>query len=93
MNPLDDPLTAIVSAYASVFEDLAAATTGRTRRGPQGTVLAISGAPIAQRRPRLSRRGRRKREGAAESGVVEFWFVCSLRCVMWAPGVVSRVVV
>ncbi|GLP67213.1 hypothetical protein TUSST3_38350 [Streptomyces sp. TUS-ST3] len=47
MNQTDDRLTAVASAYAAVFEDLAAATTGRTRRGPQGAVLAISGAPIA----------------------------------------------
>ncbi|MEU1276097.1 GNAT family N-acetyltransferase [Streptomyces sp. NPDC005799] len=47
MSQLDDPLAVIVSAYASVFEDLAGATTGRTRRGPQGAVLAITGAPIA----------------------------------------------
>ncbi|MEU2288336.1 GNAT family N-acetyltransferase [Streptomyces sp. NPDC013178] len=38
---------AVVSAYAAAFEELAAVTTGRTRRGPQGAVLAISGAPIA----------------------------------------------
>jgi hypothetical protein len=40
----DDPLGPIVSAYATVFETLAVATTGRTRRGADGTVLAISGA-------------------------------------------------
>ncbi|WP_020124442.1 GNAT family N-acetyltransferase [Streptomyces canus] len=47
MNQTDDPLAAVASAYAAVFEDLAVATTGRTRRGPRGAVLAISGAPIA----------------------------------------------
>ena len=47
MNQTNDPLLAVVSAYAAVFEEMAAATTGRTRRGPQGAVLAISGAPIA----------------------------------------------
>lgn len=47
MNQTDDRSTAIVSAYAATFETLAAATTGRTGRGPQGAVLAISGAPIA----------------------------------------------
>ncbi|MDH6554775.1 GNAT family N-acetyltransferase [Streptomyces sp. SAI-041] len=47
MNSKDDRLTAMVSAYADAFADLAAATTGRTRRGTQGSVLAISGAPTA----------------------------------------------
>ncbi|MDH6218332.1 GNAT family N-acetyltransferase [Streptomyces pseudovenezuelae] len=42
-----DPSGAVVSAYAAVFEKLATATTGRTRRGPDGAVLAISGAQIA----------------------------------------------
>lgn len=47
MTPTEDRLLAVVSAYAAAFEELGAATTGRTRRGPQGAVLAISGAPIA----------------------------------------------
>ncbi|MFF7216095.1 GNAT family N-acetyltransferase [Streptomyces sp. NPDC008238] len=47
MNHTNDSLHAVVSAYAATFEEVAAATTGRTRRGPQGAVLAISGAPIA----------------------------------------------
>ncbi|MEU1541234.1 GNAT family N-acetyltransferase [Actinacidiphila glaucinigra] len=47
MNQTNDPLMTVVSAYASVFEDLATVATGRARRGPQGTVLAISGAPVA----------------------------------------------
>jgi ribosomal protein S18 acetylase RimI-like enzyme len=42
-----DPLMAFVSAYADLYENLATVATGRTRRGPNGTVLAISGAPIA----------------------------------------------
>ncbi|MFJ4784397.1 GNAT family N-acetyltransferase [Streptomyces sp. NPDC088794] len=42
-----DPSGPVVAAYAAVFEKLSAATTGRTRRGPDGTVLAISGARIA----------------------------------------------
>ncbi|WP_250007863.1 GNAT family N-acetyltransferase [Actinoplanes sp. M2I2] len=42
-----DPLMAFVSAYADLCADLAGVTTGRTRRGPNGAVLAISGAPIA----------------------------------------------
>lgn len=45
---MNEPLRAIVSAYAAAFEDLAVATTGRTRRGPRGSVLAISGAPTAR---------------------------------------------
>ncbi|MFE0440801.1 GNAT family N-acetyltransferase [Streptomyces nigra] len=47
MNQTDDPLLAVVSAYAAACESLAAATTGRTGRGPQGAVLAVTGAPIA----------------------------------------------
>ncbi|MFF3256714.1 GNAT family N-acetyltransferase [Actinacidiphila glaucinigra] len=47
MNHTNDSLRAVVSAYAATFEEVAAVTTGRTRRGPQGAVLAISGAPIA----------------------------------------------
>jgi GNAT superfamily N-acetyltransferase len=45
---LDDPLWSVVSAHADAFELLAAATTGRTRRGSDGAVLAISGAPVAE---------------------------------------------
>lgn len=44
---MHDPLRPVVSAYAAVFEEVATVTTGRTRRGPDGAVLAISGAPIA----------------------------------------------
>ncbi|MET8405697.1 GNAT family N-acetyltransferase [Streptomyces sp900116325] len=47
MNQTDDRLMAVVSAYAAALETLAATVTGRTSRGPQGAVLAISGAPIA----------------------------------------------
>ncbi|MER6535831.1 GNAT family N-acetyltransferase [Streptomyces sp. 900105755] len=47
MSQTDDPLMAVVSAYAATFETLASATTGRTSRGSRGAVLAISGAPIA----------------------------------------------
>ncbi|MCX5355853.1 GNAT family N-acetyltransferase [Streptomyces mirabilis] len=47
MERMNDPLAALVSAYSTVFEELGAATTGRVRRGPEGTVLAISGAPVA----------------------------------------------
>jgi N-acetylglutamate synthase len=36
-----------VSAHIATIELLTVTTTGRTRRGPDGTVLAISGAPIA----------------------------------------------
>lgn len=42
-----DPLQPVVSAYAHLFEQLAIATTGRTRKGPDGTVLAVSGSPVA----------------------------------------------
>lgn len=42
-----DPLQPVVAAYAQLFESLAAATTGRTRRTPDGTVLAVSGSPVA----------------------------------------------
>jgi N-acetylglutamate synthase len=44
---MSDLLRPIVSAYAGVLELLAAAATGRTRRGPDGAVLAVSGAAIA----------------------------------------------
>jgi len=44
---LDDPSRPLVSAYADAFELLAAATTGRARRGSDGLVLAICGAPLA----------------------------------------------
>lgn len=47
MVAVNDPLEPFVRAYAATFEKLAAATTGRTRRGPCGAVLAISGAPVA----------------------------------------------
>jgi GNAT superfamily N-acetyltransferase len=47
VKQIDDPLRPVVSAYAGAFESLAAATTGRARRGPGGAVLAISGAPAA----------------------------------------------
>lgn len=46
MNQRDDPFLAVSLAYAAALEELAGAT-GRTRRGPRGTVLAISGAPFA----------------------------------------------
>lgn len=46
MNQTDRLMT-FVAAYAAAFETLAAATTGRTGVGPQGAVLAISGAPNA----------------------------------------------
>lgn len=36
-----------MSAYAHAYELLASATTGRTRRGRDGAVLAISGTPVA----------------------------------------------
>ncbi|MFI7027288.1 GNAT family N-acetyltransferase [Microbispora rosea] len=44
--PADDPIKPVVAAYAATFEKLAAAT-GHARRGPNGAVLAVSGAPIA----------------------------------------------
>lgn len=47
MAPTVDPLAPFVTAYADTMADLAVATTGRMRRGPRGTVLAISGAPVA----------------------------------------------
>ncbi|WP_030897764.1 GNAT family N-acetyltransferase [Streptomyces sp. NRRL F-5126] len=47
MKRVDDPLGPVATAYATVFEQLAAVTTGRVRRGRDGTVLAISGAPVA----------------------------------------------
>ncbi|MFF3565611.1 GNAT family N-acetyltransferase [Streptomyces sp. NPDC002574] len=42
-----DPLQPIASAYADLLENLASLVTGRTRRGPRGAVLAVTGAPVA----------------------------------------------
>jgi N-acetylglutamate synthase len=47
MTQVSDPLRPVVSAYAGAYESLATATTGRVRKGPGGTVLAISGVPVA----------------------------------------------
>lgn len=47
MTQQNDPLERIVTAYADAFSHLAGATTGRTRRGAHGSVLAVSGAPTA----------------------------------------------
>ncbi|MFI8202041.1 GNAT family N-acetyltransferase [Streptomyces sp. NPDC085937] len=47
MNQTNDPLWPFASAYATLLEKLGAVTTGHSRRGPEGSVLAISGAPIA----------------------------------------------
>lgn len=47
MAPSADPSASFVTAYAATMADLAAATTGRMRRAPGGTVLAVSGAPVA----------------------------------------------
>jgi GNAT superfamily N-acetyltransferase len=47
MNDIDDPLRPVVAAYAALFEQLAAVTTGRFRRGPGGTVLAVSGSAVS----------------------------------------------
>ncbi|KES03727.1 hypothetical protein BU52_28855 [Streptomyces toyocaensis] len=48
MNLTSDPLRRVVSAYAAAAADLATVTSGRTRRSPGGSVLAISGAPVAR---------------------------------------------
>lgn len=42
-----DPLEPIATAYAGLLGNLASLTTGRTRRGPGGAVLAVTGAPVA----------------------------------------------
>ena len=47
MTPLHDPLRPIVVAYTAVCDHLATATNGRFHRDPDGTVLAVSGAPVA----------------------------------------------
>ena len=47
MTQVSDPLRRFVSAYAGAYESLAYATTGRARKGRNGTVLAISGALVA----------------------------------------------
>src|SRR5690349_18244271 len=47
MTQLHDPLRPIVFAYTAVCDHLATATNGRFHRDPDGTVLAVSGAPVA----------------------------------------------
>ncbi|MET8788100.1 GNAT family N-acetyltransferase [Streptomyces sp. NPDC004589] len=47
MAQLHDPLRPIVFAYTVVRDALAAAAEGRCTRDPDGTVLAVSGAPVA----------------------------------------------
>ncbi|MGW3245198.1 GNAT family N-acetyltransferase [Streptomyces sp. NPDC001070] len=47
MTDVHDPLAPVASAYADVVENLSAVATGRTRRGPGGAVLGITGAPVA----------------------------------------------
>lgn len=42
-----DALKPVVSAYAALLEEMASVTTGRTRRGADGAVSVVSGAPIA----------------------------------------------
>jgi N-acetylglutamate synthase len=51
---MSDLLRPVASAHAGVLELLAAATTGRSRRGPDGAVLAISEAPVASMNTILS---------------------------------------
>lgn len=46
MAPTADPLAPFVTAYADTMAGLAAATTGRVRRGEDGAVVAVSGAPV-----------------------------------------------
>jgi N-acetylglutamate synthase len=46
MNQDRDPAGSVVAAYAATVEQLAA-TTGHSRRGPDGTMLAVTGAPVA----------------------------------------------
>ncbi|MDX3234761.1 GNAT family N-acetyltransferase [Streptomyces sp. ME03-5709C] len=47
MTHTSDPMGPIAAAYAELLEDLARVTTGRTRRGRDGALLAVSGAPVA----------------------------------------------
>ncbi|MDX2648367.1 GNAT family N-acetyltransferase [Streptomyces sp. PA03-1a] len=47
MTRVQDPLAPVASAYTDVVEGLAGAATGRTRRGAGGTLLAVTGAPVA----------------------------------------------
>ncbi|WUD72160.1 GNAT family N-acetyltransferase [Streptomyces sp. NBC_00510] len=44
---MNDPLRPVVYAYTTVFEVLSAVATACNRRHPDGTVLAVSGAPVA----------------------------------------------
>ncbi|WP_243869073.1 GNAT family N-acetyltransferase [Streptomyces liangshanensis] len=44
---MDDPLEAVTFSYVAALENLATALTGRTQRSPDGTLFAMSGAPIA----------------------------------------------
>ncbi|MFF3565872.1 GNAT family N-acetyltransferase [Streptomyces sp. NPDC002574] len=43
----NDPLRTVVFAYTAVRDTLAAVATGDSRREPDDTVLAVSGAPVA----------------------------------------------
>ena len=47
MTHPEHEVRAVVAAYADAFAAVAAVTTGRTRRGRCGTVLAVTGAPVA----------------------------------------------
>lgn len=47
MTVIDDSLAPVASAWAEILERLAVANNGTTRRGPHGTVLAVTGIPSA----------------------------------------------
>ncbi|KOV51749.1 hypothetical protein ADL00_39860, partial [Streptomyces sp. AS58] len=47
MTPLNDPLRPVVLAYTAVCEALSTALNNHFRRDADGTVLAVSGSPLA----------------------------------------------
>jgi GNAT superfamily N-acetyltransferase len=47
MTTIGDSLAPVASAYAEKFAGLAVALDGTTRRGPHGTVLAVTGIPAS----------------------------------------------
>lgn len=70
---MSDPLDKIVSAYADTYELLATATTGRTRRGPDGTVLSVSGSPVPDLNAIISFRAEPDAEVIAALADSETW--------------------
>lgn len=75
MTHVSDPLGPIAAAHADLMEDLAKATTGRFRRGRDGTLLAVSGAPVASLNLVFSPRPEPLVDGIAALAESERWTV------------------